>query len=211
MVTDQRAVTPVTTFGTSLGLARGSSWQAAPVQALGAAATSSTLGQISQSSATGIVAPVSTSLGAHGAAWSPASAAVPTSVNSVNPAGSNATAPEALDGLTASRIGAHHISDAVLDDLAADSALWPAAHGYGTIGVQLLARDRVIRNPVSGDALPQGDRHQTSSDYAAGLVFLGVAAGLWAPGTGATDARKRRFGGLFGRRKSASGGMSAGS
>jgi hypothetical protein len=210
MVTGQRVVTPVTTFEASLGLARAPGSQAAPDVALGAATTSSTLGQISQSSVTGIFAPVTTSLGAHGAAWSPERAAVPTSVNSVNPAGSNATAPKALNGLTASRLGARHILDAVLDDLAADSALWPAAHGYGTIGVPLLARDRVIRIPVNGDALPQGDRHQAPAEYAAGLVFLGVAAGLWAGGTGATDARKRRFGGLFSRRKSTSSGMSAG-
>ena len=94
------------------------------------------------------------------------------------------------------------VSDSVLDELAADPALWPAQQGNGTITIPVLPTDRVTRDPVIGDPLPQRDRPLPPADYAAGLAVLGLAAGFWARGTGLMDARKRRSGRLFSRRKS---------
>ena len=93
------------------------------------------------------------------------------------------------------------MSDAVLDELAADSVLWPAQQGNGTITIPVLPTDGVTRDPVIGDPLPQRDQSLPPADYAAGLAVLGLAAGFWARGTGLTDARKRRSGRLFSRRK----------
>ena len=59
VVASHSVVTPVTTFGTTLGLAPGSLSQSGPVQALGAATNSSPLGQTSQSPAAVTITPVS--------------------------------------------------------------------------------------------------------------------------------------------------------
>ena len=189
VVATQKADTPATTLGTSPGLASGSSWQAACVRALGAATTSSTLGQSSQQSATVTIMPVSASTGAHAVAWSPAKAAVRSAVNLVNPAGSTASPSEVFDGLTTSRNHARHLSDAVLDDLATDSALWPAFDGYGTIKLPLLSRERVIRDPESGDRLLLSDRPQTPpATTRQGWFFW-----AWQPAFGpAAWARRKR-------------------
>jgi hypothetical protein len=197
VVASQRVVAPVTTSATNLGLARGFSSQAGLVQALGAQTTFVALDQNSQSPATLAITPVSAGPGTHEAGWSATIAALSAPDNSGNPAGSTATACEALDRLYSARASSRLVSDAILDDLAADSALWPAVEGYGAITIPVLSADRVIGDPASGDPLPQIDRPLPPSDTAAGLVVLGLAAGLWARGTSATGARKRRSGALF--------------
>jgi hypothetical protein len=198
VVARQRADTPLTTFGTNLVVETASLSQPPGVLALGSA-TFSTFGQTSQTSAAVMIVSVSAGSRTHAVAGLPAKAAVSSSVNSGNGPGLKATPSEVLDGLTASRHHARHISDAVLDELAADSALWPVFDGYRTMKVPRFSRNRVIRDPESGDPLPQRDRPQTPSEYAAGVAFLGMAAGLLARGTGATGTRKRRSGGPFSR------------
>jgi hypothetical protein len=94
------------------------------------------------------------------------------------------------------------VSDAVLDELAADSVLWPARQGTGTITIPVLPTDRVDRDPLIGDPSPQRDRPLPPADFAAGLAVLGLAAGLWARGTGLGDAGKRQPRRLFSSRKS---------
>jgi hypothetical protein len=97
------------------------------------------------------------------------------------------------------------VSEAILDDLAADSALWPAGEGYATMTMPVPIEDGFIRDPARGEPLPQIDRLCPTADGSAGLVVLGLAAGLWARGGAATDPRKRRAGYLFSSKKTASG------
>ena len=84
------------------------------------------------------------------------------------------------------------ISESVLDELAADPVLWPAKPANGPITIPIIPRDRVTRDPVIGDPLPERLRPLPPADYAAGLTILGLAAGCMARGTGLMDARKRR-------------------
>jgi len=202
VVASHSVVTPVTTIGTPLGLAPRSLSQSGSIQALGAATNSNPLGQTSRSPATVTITPVSTNLGTREAPWSMAQAAASSPVNYVNPGESPATDREILDGVIASRPRTGLVSDAVLDELAADKALWPAQQGYGTITIPALPTGRGTGDPVIGDSGPQGDRPLPPADYAAGLAVLGLAAGLWARGTGLTDARKRRAGRPFFKKKS---------
>ena len=182
VLASQRVVTPLTTSGTNLGPERGSSSQTGPAQCVGAATTSVSLSQPSQSPATVTITPVIAGLGTHESAWSAAKMAMSSPVHSGNSARATATAFEALDGMYSSRSRTRLVTDAVLDDLVTDSALWPAPAGYGSITIPVLSADSVIRDPVNDETLPQIDRPLPPSDSAAALVVLGLAAGLWARG-----------------------------
>ena len=131
------------------------------------------------------------------AAWSTAQAAVSSPVINVNPGGSPATDPEVFDGLIPSRPRAGVVSDAVLDELATDSVLWPSQQGNGPMTIPVLSTDRVSLDRATGDPFSQRDRPLPSVDSAAGLAVLGLAAGVWARGTGLADARKRQTGRVF--------------
>jgi hypothetical protein len=130
-------------------------------------------------------------------------------VNSANPSVRPASPSEDFDGLTAMENPTRQVSDAVLEDLAADSALWPVVDGFGIIAVPRLPRERAVGDPARGKPLTQSGRPQTPAEFAAGVAFLGMAAGICLRGTGAADARKRRSGGLFPRWKLTSGRASA--
>ncbi len=196
------AVTPVTTIGITLGLTPGSLPQNGPAQSLGWATNFTVAGPTSQSPAAATITPVSTGLGTQLPAWSPAPAAVTSLVSHTNPSGSPATDRDALGTLISSRPRTGLFSNAVLDELAADAVLWPAQQGNGTITIPVLPPDGVTRDPKIGDPLPQVDRPLPPTNDAAGIVVLGLAAGLWARGTGLLDPRKRRSGGLRSRTKS---------
>ena len=94
------------------------------------------------------------------------------------------------------------MADSVLDELAADPALWPAQPVNGTITIPVIPTDGGRFDPVIGDPLPERHRPLPPADDAAGLMILGLAAGCMARGTGMMDARKRRYGRLFSGRKS---------
>jgi len=200
-VANHSAVTPLTTFGTAIGLAPGSLSQSGPVQSLGWATNSSPLGPTSQSPATVTITPVSSSLGTHEAAWSTARAVVSSPVNHANPGGSPATDRDVLDALILSRPRTGVVSDAVLDELATDSILWPAQQGNGTITIPVLPPAGVTGAPVPFDSPSQQVRLQPSAGSAARLAALGLAVGLWS-GAGILQGRKRRSGGWSLGRKS---------
>jgi hypothetical protein len=193
VVASHSVVTPVTTLGTTLGLAPGSVWQSASVPVLDAAANSSPLGQTSQSPATVTITPVSTSLGTHEAAWSAAEAAVSSPVNRLSLGGAPATDRDLLDPLISSRPRTGLVADAVLDELAADSVLWPARQGNGTITIPVPPPAGVTSAPVPTDSTSRQDRLQPSAGSAARLAALGLAVGLWS-GAGISRAQKRRSG-----------------
>ena len=199
----QTVAMPVTTLGTNLGLAPGSLSQSGPVQAHGWATDSSPLGQTSQSSAAVTITAVPTSLGTHESAWSTAQADASSPANLGIPGGSSAVDREVLDVIIASRPRTGPVSDAVLDELAADKVLWPAQQWSGTITIPALPTNGVAGDPVIGD--PLSLRYQSlppTDSSAAGLAVLGLAAGLWARGAGIMDSRKRQPGHPFSRRKS---------
>ena len=186
------AVTPVTTIGTTVGLAPRSLWPSASVQVLGAATYSSPLARTSASPDAVTIAPVSANHGTRAPDSSTSRFAVSSPVSYVNPGGSPAMDRQALEGVIATRARAGYVSDVVLDELAADSVLRPAQHGNGTITMPVLPSDNAARDLVSGDLFPQSDRPLPPDDYTAGLAVLGLAAGIWARGTGLADSRKTR-------------------
>ena len=107
-----------------------------------------------------------------------------------------------LDRLITSQPRTGLVSDAVLDELAADSVLWPAQQGNGTVTIPVFPTDGITRGAVIGDPLPLRDQSLPPADYAAGLAVLGLAAGLWARDTSLVNARKRASGRLFSNRNS---------
>ena len=187
-------VPTVTTLGTTFGLAPGSLSQNRPVQAVGWEAYSSSVGQNAQSPAAVTITPVSASLITRQSAWTAAQSAVSSPLKYVNTGEPSAMDREELDGLITSRARTGVVSDAVLNELAADaSVLWPAQPGNGTITIPVIPADRVARGPAVGDPLPRGDQSLTPTDFAAGLSVLGMATGLWARGKGLIDGKKRRW------------------
>jgi hypothetical protein len=140
----------VTTFGTTLGLAPGSLWQSGSIQAQGAAANFSSLGQTSQSPATVTITPVSTHFGPHDAARSEGEAAASSPGSYVSPGELPPTDRGVLDGLIPSQPRTGQLSDAFLDELARDPDLWLVQRGNGTIRVPVLPTDRSTRDPVIG-------------------------------------------------------------
>ena len=201
VVASHSVVTPATALGTTPGRTPGSLSQSGSVQAFGLATYSSPLGQTSQSPAALATSPVSSSLVMHETAWATAQAAVSSPVDDVNVGRSPASNREDLDGLMTLRPRTGHVSDAVLDELAADSVLWPVEQANGTITLPVLPTNKVTRDPVVGDPVSHGDKSLPATDYAAGLAVLGLAAGFWARGIGFVDARKRQSGRLFSSRK----------
>ncbi len=202
LVASQRAVTPVTTFATSLELAPGASWQSESVQAIGASTNASPLGQALASPATVTIMPASTTLGVRRAEWSTPEATVTSQVDHAYPGGSPASHRAVSDRFIPSGSRTGLVFDAVLDELAGDSVVWPGQPGNGTITISVLGTNGGTLAPVIGDPLPQRDRRLPRADYAAGLAVLGLAGGLWVRGTGIIDARKRPFGRAYSRKKS---------
>ena len=186
------AVTPVLTFETTFALASGTQWQSGSVQAPDTVANSSPLGPISQSPANVTITPVSTSLGAHEVVWSMPQAVVISGVKDVNRAESPAADGVVLDGRISSRPRTGRVSDSVLDELAADSVLWLAQQENGAITIPVLPTVGDARDPVAGDPLRRNDRPGPPADAAAGLAVLGLAAGVWAHGTGLIGAPARQ-------------------
>ncbi|MGO9463631.1 MAG: SdrD B-like domain-containing protein [Isosphaeraceae bacterium] len=198
-VASHAVVTPVTASAATVGLSPGSSWQSGPVQAPLASTNSSPQGCASATSAPISITRAPNTRGTHEGASSAAQAAVSTWVDGMTPGGSPATDREILAGLMRCRRGTSLVSDAVLDDLAADAVLSQAQNGNGTMTIPVLPADRGHREPVVGDPPWQP---RPLADCTAGMAVLGLATGFWARGTGLLEARKRRSGRLFSRRNS---------
>ena len=192
--TSQRSVTTQTTFGATLGLLNISSADYGCAQLPGLATTSGALGQPSRSSGTATIRQAHTGVGTRGLAVSRATAAVPGPGSSTYPAGATASPREALNELIPARAATCQVFDEVLDDLAADSALWRVQEGYGTVMTPTVSADRL---KLSGNPVSQIDRRLSSSECAGGLAVLGLAAAIWVRDAGAIDARKRRSGGYL--------------
>jgi hypothetical protein len=202
VVASHSVATPVTPFGTVIGQVPGSSLQSGPVQVLGWATGSRPIVRTSQSLSAVMSTPASTGLRTRGASWETARATVSSPINYVNPGGSPTTDREVLDRLIMSRPRTGLVPDAVLDELATDSILWPAQQGNGAVTIPVLPTHRVTRVVVIGEPLPQRDQSLPPTDDAAGLAVLGLAAGLWARDIGRLNARKRESGRLFSKRNS---------
>ncbi len=87
------------------------------------------------------------------------------------------------------------VSDAVLDELATDSVMWPSQSASGTIEYPVLPIERNTGDLVIGDPLTDHrDRSPLPTASAAKLALMGLALGIWARGTGLVDSRKRRRG-----------------
>jgi uncharacterized repeat protein (TIGR01451 family)/choice-of-anchor A domain-containing protein len=193
VVASHSVIAPVTSFGQ----VPGSLLQGGTV----GAANSNAVVLTTASPATAATTPVSTGLVTQVVIWSPAHSAVSSPVTYVNQGGATSTDRNTHDAVVWSRPQTSLVTDAVLDDLAADSALWPAEQGNGTIMIPIRLPDGVTGEPVIGDPLPQVDRPLPAADYSAGLTVLGLAAGFLARGTGLLDIQKRRFGRLLSRKK----------
>jgi hypothetical protein len=200
VVASHAVITPVTSLETTLRVASGSAWQRGPVQALGVATNSSFLGQTAPSPARVTITPVTAGLGTRAAARSTAQTAWSAPINSERTGGSPASHRDLFDGLIRSRLGTGLLSDSVLDELAAGAVVGLAPQGNGIVTMPVLPTDRVTRDPVLGDPLPQRDRPFSPADDMAGLAVLALAAGFWAGGPGLRDARKRQSGRPFSRR-----------
>ncbi len=201
VVASHSAGTPLTTFGATVEQAAGSLSQSGPVQARGWATNSSSLGQTSRSPAATTITSVFTGLFTHETAWATPQVVVSSPVTSVNSGGARATDSVELGGLIPSRSRTGVVSEAVLDELAADSVLWPAQEGSGTITIPVLPAHAVTRNSVIGDSLLYRNHSLPPTDYAAGLAVLGLAAGFWARGAVFMDDRTRQSGRLVSKRK----------
>ncbi len=202
-VTASRSVaTLVRTLGTTLGLPPSSLSQGGSLQALGAATNPRPLGQTAHAPATVTTTPDATGLGPHEAARWIAHSALSFPVDFASPSGSPAPRLNVLDRFIPSRDRTDLVTDAVLEELTADVVLEPAEQGNGTMTLPVLPTNRVTRDPVIAVPLPRADRQESPADAAAGLAILGLVAGTWAGATGLGDARKRRSGHPFSRRKS---------
>ena len=117
-------------------------------------------------------------------------AAASTSGRFVNAEEIDAMDWESLDRLPRSRRQTYLLPEAILNDLANESALSTAYEQRGSVAAPLLPTERGIRETVIADAIPEGmDRSTASSSYAAGLAFLGLAVGFSARATGWIDGR----------------------
>ena len=178
-MTSHSVVTPVTTIGTTLGLA--------PVPVVAewvrpgaglADSNCSPLGQTSQSTGHGQRSRYSPAVlvrtRPHGPPHKPRCSSP---VNYVNPGGSRGngsgstrrthpvtTSDRRCVRRGAGRAGRRHGPVA-------------GAAGNGTITIPVLPTDGALATRSSGDPLPQGDRPLPSADYAAGLAVLGLTAG----------------------------------
>jgi hypothetical protein len=190
VVASHSVITPVTTSPTTLGSAPCSLWQSQSVQAAGATIYSNPGSQISQTPAPVTITPVVAGLGAPDGLWSKPQAAMSPSFNYVNPGGSLATGPEVLNDAIPSWPRTGVVSDAILNDLVADSVLWPVQPWNENISIPVFRGDKVTRDPVIVDPLSVRDEAHQPADSAAGLAVLGLAAGLWARGAGFRGSRK---------------------
>src|SRR5262249_4262543 len=106
------------------------------------------------------------------------------------------------DILVSARSRTDLVSDTILNELAADPAMWLPQEANGAFTIPVLPVDRVIPEPAIGDDLLQSEQRSEPAADAAKLVVLGLAAGSMAGGPGLLDVRKRRPGRLFAGRKS---------
>ncbi len=194
--------TTATAVASVFGPATGHVSSDGPAQVLGWGTNTSPAGVASQPTAEATIAPASNGHAAPMIAWSTAQTGTGTPIAYEQPSGLPTTARPAPDILVPARSRMDLMPDSVLDELAADPALWPTQQVNRTITIPFLTTDSVTRDPVIGDPVSQGDRPLPPADSAAGLAVLGMAAGFLASGTGLIDARKRRSGRLFSRRKS---------
>ncbi len=199
--TTPMTATPATAVASTFGPANGHVSPDGSAQVLAWGTNSSLAGGTSQPTAGATLAPVSNGHVAPMIAWSTAKPRTGTPIAYEQSSGFPTTARQGPDILVQARYRMGLVPDSILDELAADPALRPAEQGNGTITIPLLPTDRVTRDPITGDPLPQRDQTLPPTDYAAGLAVLGLAAGFLTSGTRLMDARKRQSGRLFSRRK----------
>ncbi len=84
------------------------------------------------------------------------------------------------------------VSDSVLEELAADSALWQGRNWDGTVTIPVFPAESVAGAAAPSDPTVRQDPHR-SPPFAERLAVLGLAAGL-SGGAGIIKARKRRSG-----------------
>ena len=193
---------PTTAVASTSGPATGHNSPDGSAQVLGWGTNSSPAGVASRPTAGATLAPTSNGHVAAMIARSTAQPETGTPMAHEPPSGYPTTARQVPDILVQARSRMGLVPDSVLDELAADPALWPAQRGIGTITIPILPTDGVTRDPVIGDRLSRGDRPSPPADYAAGLAILGLAAGFLASRTDLMDARNRRSRRLFSRGKS---------
>ncbi len=194
LLTNQWEVTAVVTSMATLTPASGSFRQTALIQPFGAATSSTFVGQTSPSPTPVAIAPISTSLGTQAVPWSISKAAASASVKHLNPEGWPVADSEGLDRFILSQPRTRLVADAILDELATDSALWRFKQASGTITLAVRPTRKIAPDPTLNELVPVPVRSQPPADYAAGLAALGVAAGVCARGTPFPDPRKRRSG-----------------
>ncbi len=191
-------VTPANTSWTDLGLVPGSVPASGALPAHGWVTSFSPVGPTSRPPATVTMTPNHAGLGDHDAASSMGQALRSAPGDFVNQGGSEATDREALDRVLPSTRQTRLMSEAVLDELATDSAMWLAQEGKQTLVIPVLParwgnRDLVIGDPATDKKV----RSLADADYTAGLALMGLAVGLSARGSGVIEAWKRRRGKIF--------------
>ncbi len=194
--------TPATSVASAVGPATGHVSPDGSAQVLGWGTNASPAGVASQPATGAPIAPASNGHMTPTINGSTVQPKTGTSIAYEQSGGFPTTARPATDILVPVKSRMGLVPDSVLDELAADPALWPAQPGNGTLTISVVPTDWVTREPVTGDPLAQRDQLPSPDDSAAGLAVLGLAAGFLARGTGFMDARKRRFGRLFSRSKS---------
>ena len=163
----------------------------ASAQTPGWGTTSSPAGVLSQPTAGATIAPASNGQLAPTIAWSTAQPQVSTPITYAQPSGLPTTGRTNPDILTRARPRMGVVTDSVLDELAADSALWQRQNWDGTITIPVRPSDSFPGVAVPTDPAVQQDPTRSPAAFAERLALLGLAAGLWG-GAGIRNARKRR-------------------
>ena len=147
---------PATAVASTFGPATGHVSPDGSAQVLGWGTNSSPAGVASQPTAGATLAPISNGHAAPMIARSTAQPGTGTAIAYEQPSGFPTTARQGPDILVRARSRMGLVPDSVLDELAADPALWPARQGNGTITIPVLSTDGVTGDPVIGDLSRKG-------------------------------------------------------
>jgi parallel beta-helix repeat protein len=188
---------PATAVASMFGPAAGHVSPDGSTQVLAWGTNTSAASVASQPTAGAAIAPTSNGQVSPMIDWSTAQPGAGTPIAYEQPSALPTTVRQSPDIFVPVRSRTTLVPDSVLDELAADPALWPATQGNGTITIPVTPTERVTRDLVHGDPLAQRDRTLPPGDYASGLAVLGLAAGFLARGTVLKDARKRQSRRLF--------------